>query len=75
MIMNIEYIARNGVPSCGNGGWLDPTWDKVLNSTIFKGIPKQADSVGNQSIGKLGWSHFSVFRLEQFYKKFKISEY
>ena len=23
------------VPKSGKGGWVDPTWDKVLNSTVF----------------------------------------
>ena len=36
-----EYILKKGVPISRKGGWVDPTWDKVLNSTIFlEGIPK-----------------------------------
>ena len=30
-----EYIPKKGVPSSGMVGWVDPTWDKVLNSTVF----------------------------------------
>ena len=30
-----EYIPKKGVPISGKGGWVDPTWDKVLNSTVF----------------------------------------
>ena len=28
---------KKGFPSSGKGGWVDPTWDKVLNSTVFFG--------------------------------------
>jgi len=38
MIMNI--FPKKGVPSIGEGGWIDPAWDKVLNSTgFFEGFP------------------------------------
>ena len=39
MIMN--KFPKKGVPSSGRGGWVDPTWDKVLNSTGFflEGFP------------------------------------
>ena len=33
MIMN--KFPKKVVPSSGKGGWLDPTLDKVLNSTVF----------------------------------------
>ena len=33
MIRNI--FPKEGIPSSGKGGWVDPTWDKVLNSTDF----------------------------------------
>ena len=29
-----EYIPKKGVQISGKAGWVDPTWDKVLNSTI-----------------------------------------
>ena len=33
MIMN--KFPKKGVPSSEKGGWVDPTWDKVLNFTVF----------------------------------------
>ena len=30
---------NKGVLSSEKGGWVDPTWDKVLNSTGFLGEP------------------------------------
>ena len=39
MIMN--KFPKKGVLSSGKGVWVDPTWDKVLNSTVFflEGFP------------------------------------
>ena len=33
MISNL--FPKNGVPSSGKDGWVDPSWDKVLNFTGF----------------------------------------
>ena len=33
LIMNI--FPKKGLPSSGKGEWVDLTWDKVLNSTVF----------------------------------------
>ena len=39
MMISNEF-PNKGVPSNGKGGWVDPPWDKVLNSTeFFKAFP------------------------------------
>ena len=43
MIMN--KFPKKGVPSSGKGGWVDPTRDKVLNSTRTFSL-RQGDLIG-----------------------------
>ena len=33
--MIVIMFPKKGVPGSAKGGWVDPTWDKVLNSTVF----------------------------------------
>ena len=33
--MIVIIFPKKGVQSSAKGGWVDPTWDKVLNSTVF----------------------------------------
>ena len=41
LIMNI--FPKKGLPSSGKGEWVDLTWEKVLNSSVFflEGIPNK----------------------------------